>query len=75
MPRLQKGGPRGPAASTPAYAPMSPKELVRVAEMFEWRPQIPLKFHIGSLDAMYREVSRQERGGRERSCCLGRLLM
>ncbi|KIH93878.1 endosome-associated ubiquitin isopeptidase [Sporothrix brasiliensis 5110] len=41
--------------STSAYAPLSSKDLARSAEMFEWRPQIPLKFHIGSLDAMYRE--------------------
>ena len=41
--------------SRPAYAPLSVQELARSAEMFEWRPQIPLKFHIGSLDAMYRE--------------------
>ncbi|CAK7203691.1 hypothetical protein SEUCBS139899_006434 [Sporothrix eucalyptigena] len=44
-----------PRSSTMAYAPQSPKELAHSAEMFEWRPQIPLKFHIGSLDAMYRE--------------------
>ncbi|CAK7210439.1 hypothetical protein SBRCBS47491_000784 [Sporothrix bragantina] len=44
-----------PRSSTAAYAPLSPKDLARSAEMFEWRPQIPLKFHIGSLDAMYRE--------------------
>ncbi|CAK7227844.1 hypothetical protein SCUCBS95973_006678 [Sporothrix curviconia] len=53
------GGSRGttarPRSSTAAYAPLSPKDLARSAEMFEWRPQIPLKFHIGSLDAMYRE--------------------
>ncbi|CAK7270985.1 hypothetical protein SEPCBS119000_004365 [Sporothrix epigloea] len=44
-----------PRSSTLAYAPLSPKDLARSAEMFEWRPQIPLKFHVGSLDAMYRE--------------------
>ncbi|CAK7563507.1 MAG: hypothetical protein SEPTF4163_001376 [Sporothrix epigloea] len=44
-----------PQSSTAAYAPLSPKDLARSAEMFEWRPQIPLKFHIGSLEAMYRE--------------------
>ncbi|CAK7271495.1 hypothetical protein SEPCBS57363_004649 [Sporothrix epigloea] len=48
-------GPTRPQSSTAAYAPLSPKDLARSAEMFEWRPQIPLKFHIGSLDAMYRE--------------------
>ncbi|KAL1892373.1 hypothetical protein Sste5346_007111 [Sporothrix stenoceras] len=43
------------STSTSAYAPLSAKDLARSAEMFEWRPQIPLKFHVGSLDAMYRE--------------------
>ncbi|CAK7245501.1 MAG: hypothetical protein STHCBS139747_007085 [Sporothrix thermara] len=54
-PDAARGTAARPRATTTAYAPLSPKDLARSAEMFEWRPQIPLKFHIGSLDAMYRE--------------------
>ena len=48
--------PYGDARRRPANRPMSIAEIAEEADKISWNPQIPLKYWVGALEALYREV-------------------